>query len=124
MAAIALCEQSLAIGVPVLQNMARALWRNSGGNIGELDEMSRKDPIFWRAATEIPWQQMLLRGFEFREPTDSARDSFAKAFQLSPSEQRDWEHYLDGWTCTFGEPVHVAPVFDPFEWRYEEFPLG
>lgn len=124
MSAIALCEQALAQGVPVLQNMARALWRNGGESIQHLYELEKKDPIFWRASMELSWDTMLRKGFEFVEPSLEARESFAKAFGISVQQQRDWEHYLDTWVCNFGVPVKVAHIFDGETWKYEEFPTG
>lgn len=125
MSAIALCEMALNRGVPVLQEMAMALWRNGNQAVRKLWEVEMKDPIFWRAQAEASWDQIVRRGPDPREITYSARMSFAHAFGISPEQQGDWERYLMTWTCQFGKPREIAPVLDQFTWTYTtEAPLG
>lgn len=124
MSAIALCEMALNRGVPVLQEMAMAMWRNGGG-VMKLFELEMKDPIFWRAQAEARWEDIVRRGPDPREIDWETRLSFHKAFGLSPTEQMDWERYLASWRADFGKPRRISSVIDPVTWMYTaEAPVG
>lgn len=125
MTAIALCEMALNRGVPVLQEMAMAMWRNGGGYIHRLFEVEMKDPIFWRAQAEASWKEIAQRGPDPREVGLETRLSFFKAFGISPETQKDWERYFKTWTASFGRPREVSSVLDPVSWTYTfEAPIG
>jgi hypothetical protein len=125
MCAISLCEMALNRGVPILQEMAMALWRNGGQQLKFVTELEAKDPIFWRAQAEAKWADIVKRGPDPQPVTMDARVSFAAAFGICPEQQRDWERYLAGWTATFGVPQPTAQVIDPLTWEYTaEAPVG
>jgi len=124
MASIALCEQSLNRGVPVLQAMSRALWRNSSQNANALDS-ERREALFSRVLAFSSWETIVKEGFKEVPVSQASRLSFERAFNISVSEQVAWEHYLDQWVCKFGVAQRVDDYWDQRTWSATPHaPLG
>lgn len=115
MAAIALCEMSLNRGVPVLQAMSEALWRNGSKNPNILDE-ERKEALFGRVLAFKTWQDLLRRGMYTTDVTMETRLSFEAGFGIAVQEQIAWEQYLSQWSCHFGIPEKVDDYWDVHNW--------
>jgi len=124
MAAIALCEMSLNRGVPVLQAMSEALWRNSSQNPTVLDS-ERKEALFSRVLSFNSWEGLVHKGINPSPISASTRLSFQAAFGIDVSEQMAWELYLTQWNCTFGEPQKVDDYWNVRDWNAQpEAPVG
>lgn len=116
MSAIALCEMSLNRGVPVLQTMSQALWRNGSGTPNILDE-ERKEAVFGRVLNFHSWEQLVKRGMDSQVVSMETRLSFERAFGITVQEQISWEQYLDQWQCGFGLPEIVDDYWDVVKWE-------
>lgn len=124
MAAIAMCEMALNRGVPILQEMAMAMWRNSSQTPNLIDS-ERKEALFSRVLSFQSWDKLVARGMDPRPITQETRESFQKAFGISASEQISWEQYLSEWKCAFGPPIPVESVWDPTSWcPTSDAPIG
>jgi len=93
------CELALNAGVPILQEYASALVRNANG--GKL-----------QSVTQLAYEHRFLKGVEKAkelEITNQARQSFAKAFGITPTRQSEVEAYLRDWKfSTALEPAGVT----------------
>lgn len=117
---IARCELVLNSGVPVLEEYAKALLRNSRGADPKFDQTSGE---WWRYIRE-------LRHLDDPQPiSQEARLSFAHAFGVSVTSQIEYEEYLKNWNFDV-HPFSVESVsWDPETWTDErpdhlEFPEG
>lgn len=105
---IGLAELALNRGVPVLQEFALALVRNSGTE--DVLALEESDSLFYRVRRELKGRP--LSGVKSLPVTDLARASFARAFGLLPSEQVQMEEDLRNLTFTVqgGSDVPVSDV--------------
>jgi hypothetical protein len=92
LAGLGTCEAALNSGVPVLQEYARALIRNSQGATERFDTNSGE---WWRYVRE-------LRNRGSDVITDDSRHSFSRAFGIDLDRQHQMESTLRGWNF----PVH------------------
>jgi hypothetical protein len=99
LAGLGQCEAALNCGVPVLQEYARALIRNSQGARVRFDTSSNE---WWRYIRE-------LRNKGSDVITDDARISFANAFGVSETQQYMYESVLREWNFPV-EPLHFSEV--------------
>jgi hypothetical protein len=95
--AIGQCELALNLGVPVLQDYALALLRNSCGNV----IFDFGSPLFLRARREIHNFESRAETLEPKPINLCARMSFAKAFGISILEQLDLERQIQNWSPNF-----------------------
>lgn len=119
LAGIAQCELVLNAGVPVLQEYAKALLRNSKGVLPKFDQNSGE---WWRYVREL----------RHRGPVDitaDARTSFAQAFGISADQQQHYEAILQKWNFECG-PDHeevgnrCPDTWDDLRCEHLEFPEG
>ncbi len=116
---IAQCELTLNAGVPVLEEYARALLRNSHGANPRFDTNSGE---WWRYVRELRY-----RGPS--EITHDARLSFAVAFGVTVEEQFGMEQYLRSWNFEVGTTSQDVCTWNPDPWtdmrdEHLEFPQG
>lgn len=109
---IGAAELVLNLGVPVLQEYALALMRNSGTDT-ILDERYA-DVLSLRVKRELKsLSDVMLSRYDPKPITDEARMSFLIAFGVSLAEQAWMEQWLRSWTFSFSgdvfEPVDVIP---------------
>jgi hypothetical protein len=116
MGAIALCEMALNRGVPVLQEMSLALWRNSS-QAPNANEQERKEALFSRVLNFNSWDTLIRRGMDPTPITIESRLSFQRGFGVSIQEQISWEQYLRQWTCEFGVPEPIDDYWDVQNWQ-------
>lgn len=103
------CELVLNEGVPVLQEFALAVIRNSGTN--ELLQFDSIDSLYYRLEREGR-----TRG-EAIPVTQEARESFAKAFGISIPEQRAWEQWFQTWTFSITGDESYPVDIDSVSWK-------
>jgi len=115
MGAIALCEMALNRGVPVLQEMSMALWRNSSQN-PNANEMERKEALLSRVLNFNSWDGLCKRGMDPTPVTIESRLSFERGFGVTIMEQLSWERYLSQWSCPFGQPELLDDYWDVKAW--------
>ncbi len=99
LAGLGQCEAALNSGVPVLQEYARALLRNSQGAKARFDKDSGE---WWRYVRELR-----SRGSDVI--TAESRISFYKAFNITIDQQLTYEQTLSNWTIPCG-PVYESHV--------------
>lgn len=107
------CELALNIGVPVLDAYARALLRAGSG-----------PRVFENTGSEYRARVELRDGpiDTVRVPIDEyARETFARAFGISPDEQVRLEHLWDAWDW---DPSITPCVFDQEDWNWLVPPVG
>lgn len=113
MHAIGVCELVLNLGVPVLQAFALAVMRNTSGR--GIDHAP--DGLRARATREA--RNIGLTRYDDLKPQpihDCARASFALAFGVSESEQRELEYGLDHWVFSNGVPDRLGEYVNVTEW--------
>jgi len=104
-------ESILNAGVPVLQEYAHALCRNSGTT--KLLKLDATDDLFYRVHRELRGEELATRA---REPvTQTARLSFARAFGISPGRQQELEDWLGAWSFDIAGGRKLDP-FGPDDW--------
>lgn len=103
------CEAALNSGVPVLQEYARALIRNSQGAKVRFDTNSNE---WWRYIREIR-----NRGSDII--TEDSRISFHKAFGIDAETQLQYEHTLRNWTIKFSPTVREEVHYNTATWSNE-----
>ncbi len=109
LAAVGQAELALCDGVPVLQEYALALIRNSHGAIPL--EFNEADNIWHRVRREVGVD---LASVQARPIDDDTRDSFNRAFGISPSQQASMERYLRNWDFELvGDSFHIARFGNP-----------
>jgi hypothetical protein len=106
LAGIAQCELVLNSGVPVLQEFAKALLRNSKDAHPRYDRNSGE---WWRYVRE-------LRYVGPQEIAFDSRISFAKAFGVSVEEQLHYERVLAAWNFEVGPLIPESVSRDPETW--------
>lgn len=113
---VATCEGFLASGVPVLWAWATGLQRSSGHK-GPV----RADPFREYEVLGVPLS-ILAGSTEISEPCATARESFCRAFGLSPDDQVALERVLlQGFSL--GEPVvRPSTSFGAADAWFEDFP--
>ncbi len=119
LAGLAICEASLNAGVPVLQEYAKALARNSHGATARFDTNSGE---WWRYVRE-----MRVRKTDII--TDESRLSFAQAFGISVEDQHHYEATLSQWNFSVSSDVVSSESWNPESWinertQYPEFQEG
>jgi hypothetical protein len=110
LAGLAECEYVLNLGVPVLQEYALALKRNSQGaklrfdkDSGEWFKYLRESKLYKRLADA---------GYD-EEITDASRISFQKAFGVTIDQQIQFESTLRSWNFRLDGDVIEAETCDP-----------
>jgi hypothetical protein len=133
---IGMAEMTLNLGVPVMQSYAMALMRNASGGgrrernfmrsrhasqrkSAQLDhvQLTAADPMYFRVNREL--RAMNLKQLERLDPqpiTDTARMSFARAFDISVEEQLEMESYLDSWTFPITGCQDLQSDYDVPSW--------
>jgi len=103
---IGVAELVLNLGVPVLQNFALALMRNSGTqdilDNKYVDVLSRRVQLEVRALND-----RCIKRYDPREITTEARLSFMKAFDVTLAEQVWMEKWLDSWEFAISGDVKL-----------------
>lgn len=113
--AVGLCELALNLGVPVLQNYALALIRNSEGAKLRLDDdMS----LYLRARREISNFDSRVETLEPKEISFETRKSFEEAFGIPVMKQIDIEQELDKWSINYNG-TEVCPVTYDFNLKLQ-----
>jgi hypothetical protein len=111
---VALCEMSLNVGVPVIGNLARTLFRAT-------ESYRAVEGSFYRDYGYLGVELASLEMAKFVEPAPIARESFARAFGVSIPEQlqlerdlsipADWATNLQVW-CPEESPWEYAHLLD------------
>lgn len=114
LAGLAQCELVLNCGIPVLQEYAKALLRNSRDAHPKFDTNSGE---WWRYVRE-------LRYHGPSEITEMSRLSFAEAFGITVEEQLTYEKQLSEWNFEVSPLREVEGGRDPDTWDLtrSEFP--
>lgn len=102
LASVGECGLSMSGGVPILQDYYTAMIRN--GSVKRDMAVVCETGMF-----------MLSKGMtlSYTEVDDDARVSFYRAFGISPTHQRELEHYLRGVQFECGPTPCIAPRFAP-----------
>jgi len=114
---IGLAEMILGLGIPVLQEYGKALVRNAGTE--RLLVFDSIDSYYYRLHNEL---RGLNRKFELFHPdpvTDCARQSYARAFGVSITEQLKDEDMLSKWSFNLLGDYHLNRDIDVAKWRIE-----
>jgi hypothetical protein len=107
---IGLCELALNRGIPILQEYAIMLLRNAPD--AEVIEFTSADAYYWRMHRELKGAGIRnIRDASASKVTDAARLSFARAFNVSPKEQRDIELYLKNFKLEIGGDTNLGGVW-------------
>lgn len=108
-------ELALSLGVPILQDFALALMRNSGTE--QLVGDGHEDFLTFRllGALKSMKEKHLLK-YEPKPITDLARISFFKAFALTTAQQLDIEENLRTWVFDLEGDVSVGIDIDVDAW--------
>lgn len=115
LSAIGTCELVLNLGVPVLQEFAVALLRNTGVDVDVLQYAP--DGIKQRALRDVRALGLTFADVKPRPIEHCARTSFERAFGVSPNEQIDMEHALRDWTFDpSSENIYWGPERDVPTW--------
>jgi len=109
MAGLGLCEMALNSGVPVLQEYARALVRNSQAAKPRFDTNSGE---WWRYIRELRH-----RGSDV--VTMDSRISFMKAFGISLDDQIAYERRLRGWSIELQATTESLVHYNSYTWQNE-----
>lgn len=109
---VAFCEQSLHAGVPVAQALARRLLELTEGERAVQEDM-------YRDYQALGLDIAVARNSRFVEPTNLARESFRRAFGLTPEEQLGLEKGL-------GELVIDITCWQPEDspWSFDDLLLS
>lgn len=110
---IGLCELVLNLGIPVLQEFACAILRNVEG---DFDIHYAPDGLKARFSREL---KLLNIPLEYVKPvriTDSARVSFASAFNLSIPEQLALEQRFRTWSFRVGGALNIGDERLHYDW--------
>ncbi len=112
---IGMAELVLNLGVPVLQEYAIALMRNSGTKQHlVLDEV---DPMYFRVFRELrAFGLRHLQRIDPRPVTTEARLSFAAAFGWSVELQIEIEEFLKGWSFNLSGDDILTEDIDVSSW--------
>jgi len=117
---IGLGEAYLNRGVPVLQAFAAAIVRNA--NTTRQVKLNLNESLAYKVKHELGKSVLkAMPSLDIRPVTDDTRLSFAKAFNISISEQLAYEEYLNNWEFRFDDlvlqptPIHVQ------SWTWLEF---
>lgn len=116
LAGLAECELVLNSGVPVLQEYALALARNSHGAVVRHDDSSGE---WFRYLRESRLYRRAESGKIDSEISDTARLSFAQAFGISTDQQHDMERKLRHWNFDVASTFTSALSWDPIHWVNE-----
>lgn len=108
-------ELALSLGVPILQDFALALMRNSGTD--QLVGSGHEDFLTFRllVALKAMRDKHLLK-FEPKRITDTARVSFFKAFGLTAAQQIEIEDNLRTWEFSLAGDEVLALDVDVERW--------
>lgn len=112
LAGLASCEFTLNVGVPVLQEYALAIMRNSRGAKPRFDTSSGE---WFRSIRENRLYRSLVDTVD-TEITDDARETFSLAWGVSVQRQLDIEQYLRNWTFPVMGDQDVFETIDPETW--------
>lgn len=117
-AAVGLCELVLNLGVPVLQSYASALLRNAKviADLRYASDGRRASVIRQARVIGVPLDKLkpqVIHG--------DARESFAKAWGMTPSEQRQMENWLDNWSFNIAEAEMVGEWFSVERWEVYDY---
>jgi hypothetical protein len=110
LAGLAECEYVLNLGVPVLQEYALALKRNSSGAKLRFDRESGEWYKYLRESKL--YRRMATAGYD-EEITPEARISFFKAFGITPDQQVQYEETLRCWNFPLDGDVFEPETIDP-----------
>lgn len=113
LAGLADCELVLNCGVPILQEYALALRRNSRGAQVRHDKESGEWHRYIRESRL--YRRVESGGFDL-EITDEARLSFSKAFGVSIDQQIDIERTLSQWEFSVEGDIEEPVNWDPLDW--------
>jgi len=113
LAGLAECELILNLGVPVLQEYALALARNSSGAKVRHDDSSGE---WFRYLRESKLYRKAASGVHSDEITDDARLTFAQAFGIDIPTQYDIEYKLANWNFQVDTTTHSGLSWDPITW--------
>jgi hypothetical protein len=117
---IGMAEMVLNLGVPVLQSFAEAMMRNAATT--KHIELQECDPMYYRVAREL--QAMNLRQLVRLSPqpiSDTARESFTRAFGITADEQMELERFFSSWSFTLDGAVPSGPDYDVMTWQRNSF---
>jgi hypothetical protein len=113
---IGLAELILNRGVPVLQEYALALIRNSHSD--ELVEYTEADPMYYRLDAELHAQSLDSLADARSDPVqECARLSYARAYGVPPALQLAWEQRLREWTIDLDQTVSRPLCLNPVTWE-------
>ena len=113
LAGLAECELMLNLGVPVLQEYALALARNSNGAKARFDDTSGE---WFRYLRESRLYRKAESGVLTDEITQDARLSFARAFGIDTPTQIAWERKLRNWNFKLSSTTFLPQELDPSDW--------
>ncbi len=115
--AIGMCELILNLGVPVLQEYALALLRNSGGGSPDVYRYA-SDGLKARVRRELQLLGVKSPNSVCAQPIENvARETFYIAFGLSIPDQLQLERRLAQWVFEVDEqPLEVGPEWDFSSW--------
>lgn len=114
--AIAECELVLNLGIPVLQSFALMLLRNLQG-VKPLS-MESDSAIMSRVRRELRLYNVSITNIKPQEVTEVARESFARAFGISPAEQLAVEARLERMVLDLNRAVTIPGeiLVDSWSW--------
>lgn len=125
LAGLAECELVLNCGVPILQEYALALARNSHGAKIRHDETSGE---WFRYLRESRLYRRAENGILDNEITEDARYSFFLAFEVTTEDQLLIESRLSTWNFSVEDDYQCEISWDPISWlnlrELKEFPPG
>jgi len=112
---VGMCELVLNLGIPVLQEYALALLRNTSGS---------KDPMKYasmgyKAHMSRELANLRVSNIKHVRPTSitsEARASFARAYGMSEGDQIDLEERLRAWSFVLDDPIYHGAEWDVDTW--------
>jgi len=113
--AIGLCELILNLGIPILQEYALCLLRNSSGS--KDDTRHAPDGLYARAVRDA--RHMGISDFTKVQPQEihqCARNTFAIAFGISELHQLELERKLRCWKFSNSAPMLHGVEWEVFSW--------
>lgn len=113
---IGMAEMVLNLGVPVLQSFAQAMMRIASTT--KAISLQETDPMYFRVAREL--KAMNLRQLCRLDPqpiTDTARESFTRAFGITAEEQVEMEKFFDSWRPSLSGAQPLGPDYDVASWQ-------
>jgi hypothetical protein len=112
---IGTAELLLNLGVPVLQEYALALMRNSGTST--LIQWQDTDPLYYRVQRELHAHNLKVLKRVAPKPIGlGSRESFAEAFGVTIQEQLDAEAFLRDWAFPLEGDDYEPDWFDAVHW--------